>query len=461
MRAASVRRLLALAASALALLGAHASIWRDELENDPASCGSACSRPELATFPFWQRMMAGAGVAEGPLYDGTYFYLGTVDGKGWVLSSNHSGSSATTTSYRFLAGPYAGQRFRADSFETEMHDAGSCLGFGTSKLGWDGTSGGYKPSYPACTPRIYRVAPMQYAPGCVGDANPVACCSSYQMGNGACSGSPACDGGGCVTSPLPPLDLPPMATIAELQDEANDSATIVNVGLGGHQSDTLEWYLECTNDDTRGGLPSESKHACCTGTEFSGSTPTAITNVSIGNFFSGYTADTLAIGGFGHDCDSLAGYTYLGPVFEAADGKMVWVATDLDGDYARRVKVNGDSLFTGAESVTWSERSDSFFQTSPCVARYSSTPTTVAEALARIQPPTPRASHPADCGWATTVAAGDSGAPAFIYVGGAWKLLGGTFNSAFTHEGTLMSALRWWWWSNMKGRPGFTPVGTQ
>lgn len=411
---------------------AHAFLTpQGQAENfaDPAACGStACPtyHAELASFPFWDRLMTGVGTVSGSQAGGTYTWYGTVGQYGYVMASNHTGDTGLGSSYTFVHGPHAGQSFKVTSDVAPRN---------------------------AQWLKLFRVEPGQFAPGCTNDGFPASCCEGYDLGDGTCSGSPACDGGGCTMATLP--DMPPMP-LGYRKDFVAGSTLMLVMSAGPATSAEREWYLECNSDVARGGLGG-APHACCT-LEFTG----AVSGVTpfkspYLTYPTGTAASDGIIGGVGVDCDDpTPGYTYVGPLMRTgAEAQVGHWRLSIYG-YIDSI-LDGSSVSTGVHQALPHLAAEiaalSTASTTGCWTGYPITGGSdqLSVHLGSMYIGHPRDGTRADCTNRAPVVPGDSGMPSFAYTGGKWVFIGsehGAFGSA-----ELMSEMRWHWWNFVTGLP--------
>src|SRR3990170_1084605 len=175
---------------------------------NPSLCGSECTN-DLSGFPFWDYMIREIGDDSGYAEGGSNIWLGEANGFGYVLSSNHNGSSDPSSSIRFVAGVHVGKYYKAAGVNLRPNSS---------------------------HPNFVRFEPMQYASECTAANVPDTCCDAYRMGDGTCSG--AVCGAGCITSALP--GLPFMTVIPD--SILSDGNLMITWGSGARGATDREWY---------------------------------------------------------------------------------------------------------------------------------------------------------------------------------------------------------------------------
>lgn len=460
-KAAAIAIILLVAPSAWAVQSAYG-----QAENmaDPAACGpTACPtyHAELATFPYWDRQIRPYGYSGGSLGDGSYVYLGTVNGAGYLLSSDHSGPYSADASFVFVAGAHDGKHYRASGeklYPTVTKPEG-----GTDD--W---------------PHLIRVTTMQYAPGCASvdtaQSGPETCCDGYGLGDGTCAASgtgDACDAGagGCKVDALPDLPWVELATPSEITP---GSTLLLSWGFGAMASVQRQWYLECAIDTDRGGSGS-APDGCC-----SLQYTRAFGETGWRSHADGHPSFGLAgnesdwhIGGVGTNCDTYGGgpgYTYLGPVgmagaeltsYGGAEAPMSWIVgvagswlTWEPPTWRPGAEVGNYAVARLLTQVTANPTYRSDSGTARCWMGWDpkvpSGPKTGADYLAALRAPMVRNGGRADC-LASMAASGDSGSPTWAYTAGGWKLIGEA--DAGNFGASVFYSMRWWWWTEVFGSP--------
>lgn len=289
--------------------------------SDPASCGASCYY-DLSDYPYWTRNIRAWGNSAGAVNDATYVYLGKIGNYGYVATSSHTGSYTTDFSVSFHDGTIVAGTGRVNITTSSSYIGGDIFG----------TQGGTFPEgtwyFNAHGPRVFEIGPTQVAPGCTSAGQAAsgadACCRGFDVGDGTCSAAgagDACDGG--CTNTVPP-DMEMVHGIAPRDLDLNDQGSYAILqGRGARTASSPQIYLECNDSAARGG--EASKDACCS-TDSSAALGPDNTVTSDGT-------NQIYFGGSGTDCDTAAGYTYLGPAAESAAGSNGAWAFGLFGNF--------------------------------------------------------------------------------------------------------------------------------
>jgi hypothetical protein len=349
-------------------------------------------------FPYWNRGMRAVGNTAGTANDGSYTYLGARHDAagallGYVITSDHTGSSTLGNTYKFRQGTYNGRSFQSTGRQLKLDSTapyGPTLAF-------------------TVTPTILEFTTMQVAPGCL-TSTTYSCCDGYNLGDGTCTGTGPCGGGGTCASGGAVPDLP-FLPIANLSDIPQLSPALF-MGMGAGVSATYQFYKECLVSDPQSG------NACCR----------RGLGIAVTQFYQTSYSDA------GTNCDSSAGFTFMGPaVDEVAEG----IDDPLKWQYLRwwlsPPDVPGNQF-----RAFWSQQATELeVQRLPeCLVgdlSYTGRPNG--------DPPLPRGPGMADCGF-IAVTTGDSGAGMFVKYAGTWHFVGPSFNA---NAASIVDHLRWWY----------------